>query len=69
MCYDIEEWCKIWKGIDLSVQNQHEEFNKFWLEHLKIWKICILMGCFCPKYLMLQLRKYRGVMFDGTQDW
>ena len=21
MCYDNEEWHKIWKGIDLSVQN------------------------------------------------
>ena len=27
------------------------------------------MGCFWPKYIMLQLRKYRAVMFDGTQDW
>ena len=27
------------------------------------------MGCFWPKYIMLQLRKYREVMFDGTQDW
>ena len=30
MCHDIEEWCKIWKGIDLSVQNWHEEFDEFW---------------------------------------
>ena len=22
-----------------------------------------------PKYIMFELRKYRGVMFDGTQDW
>ena len=29
MCHDTEERCKIWKGIDLSVQNWHEEFNKF----------------------------------------
>ena len=29
MCYDNEEWCKIWKGIDLLVQNWHEEFSKF----------------------------------------
>ena len=51
------------------VQNWHEEFNKFWPKHLKISKICTLMGCFWPKYIMLQLRKYREVMFDGTQDW
>ena len=36
MRYDNEERCKVWKGIDSSVQNQHEEFNKFWQEHSKI---------------------------------
>ena len=29
MCYGNEEWCKIWRGIDLSFQNWHEEFDKF----------------------------------------
>ena len=57
MCYDNEEWCKIWKGIDLSVQNWHEESNKFWPEHSKISKICTLMGCFWPKYIMFELKK------------
>ena len=51
------------------VESWHEEFNKFWPEHSKISKICNLMGCFWPKYLMLQIRKYRAVMFDSTQDW
>ena len=46
-----------------------KEFNKFWHKQLKISKICTLMGCFWPKYIMFQLRKYREVMFDGTQDW
>ena len=27
------------------------------------------MGCLRPKYIMLQLKKYREIMFDGTQDW
>ena len=31
--------------------------------------ICTLMGCFWPKNVMFELRKCRGVMFDGTQDW
>ena len=26
------------------------------------------MGCFRPKYIVLELRKYRRVIFDGTQD-
>ena len=62
-------WCKIWNRIDLSFQNWHEEFNKFWPEHSKILKICSLMGWFWLKYIMPQVEKYRGVMFDCTQDW
>ena len=57
MCHDNEEWCKIWRGIDLSVQNWHEEFDEFWPEHSKISKICTLMGCFWPKYIMFELKK------------
>ena len=68
MCYDNQEWTKIWKGSDSSVQNLHEKFNKFWPEHSKISKISTLKGCFWPKYKMFELRKYRGVMFDGIQD-
>ena len=30
MCHANEEWCKNWKGIDLSVKNRHEEFGEFW---------------------------------------
>ena len=69
MCYDNEEWYKIWKGIDLSVQNWHEEFNKFWPEHSKISNISTLVGCFWPKYMMFELKKYKGVLFDGTEYW
>ena len=29
LCHDNEEWCKIWRGIDLSVQIWHEEFDNF----------------------------------------
>ena len=66
---DNEEWCKIWRGIDLSFQNRYEEFDQFWSEHSKISKICSLMGSFWPKYIMSELKKYRGVMSDGTEDW
>ena len=69
MCHDNEELCKNWRGTDLLVQNIHEKFDKFWPEHSKISKICTLMGCFWPKYIMLELNKYRGVMFDGTEYW
>ena len=57
LCHDNEEWYQIWTGIDLSVQNWHEEFDKFWPEHSKISKICTLTGCFWPKYIMFELKK------------
>ena len=69
MCHDNEEWCKNWRGIDLSVQNWHEEFDEFWPEHSTISKICTLICCFWAKYIMFELKKYRGVIFDGTEYW
>ena len=33
---DNEEWSRIWREIDLSVQNWYEEFDEFWLKHSKI---------------------------------
>ena len=69
MCHENEEWCKIWRGIDLSFQNWHKEFDEFWLEHLKVSKIYTLMGCFWPKYIMFELKKYRGVIFHDTEEW
>ena len=40
----------------MSIQNLHEEFDKFWPEHSEILKICPLMGSFWRKY-MLELKK------------
>ena len=37
---------KLLKGIDLSFQNLHEEFDEFRPEHSKISKIFTLMGSF-----------------------
>ena len=69
LCYDNEEWYNTWRGIDLSVQNWHEEFDKFGHEHSKIPIICTLIGCFWPKYIILELKKSiaKGVMLDGTE--
>ena len=55
---DTEERWKIWRGIDLSLQNWHKEFDEFRLiENLQVSKIYTLMGCFWPKYIMLELKK------------
>ena len=69
LCQDIEEWCKVWRGIDLSVQNWQEKFDEFWPEHSKISKICTLMGFFWTKYIMFELRIYRGVLCHDNKIW
>ena len=55
--HDNEEWYQIWRGIDLSVQNWHEEFDKCWSKHWKISKICTLIGYFWPKYTIFELKR------------
>ena len=67
MCHENEKWCKIWRRIDLSFQNWHEEFDVFWPEHLKVSKNFILMGSFSAKYILLGLKKHRGVIFHETE--
>ena len=69
ICNDNKEWCKTRIGIDLSFQNWHQEFDKFWPEHSKVSKIYTLMGSFWTKYIMFELKKYRGVMFGDTEYW
>ena len=69
MCNDNEEWWKIWRGIGFLFQNWHKGFEEFWLEHWKDSKSYTLMGCFWRKYIILEVKKCRGVMFDGTEYW
>ena len=66
--HETEERYKIWRGSDLSFQYSHKEFNKIWPEHSKISKIFILMGSFSAKYILFELKKYRGVIFHETEE-
>ena len=68
MCHDNEEWCKMWRGIDLSFRNWHEEFDEVWPEHLKVSKIFILMCSFWAKYKWFELKKYRRAIFHETEE-
>ena len=65
--HETEEGYKIWRGIDLSFQNWHKEFDKFWPEHLKVSKIFTLIGSFWAKFILFELEKYRGVIFHETE--
>ena len=66
--HETEEGYKIWRGIDLSFQNWHKEFDEIWPEHLKVSNIFILMGSFWAKYILFELKKYRGVIFHETEE-
>ena len=66
--HDPEDWCKIWRKTDLLFQ-KWQEFGEFWPEHSKVSKICTFIGSYCAKYLMFDLKKYRGVIFHETERW
>ena len=66
-CHGNEEWYKIWRGSDLLFQNWHEEFAKFWPEHLKVSKSFILIWPFWAKYMLFELKKCRWVIFHDTE--
>ena len=66
--HETEEGYKIWKGIDFSFQIGHKEFDKIWSEHLKVSKIFILMSSFWAKYILFELKKYRGIIFHETEE-
>ena len=44
---------KEWKGCQISN-------DEFWPEHSKIIKICTLIGYFCPKHTMSELKKVQA---------
>ena len=69
MCTDTDEWCKIWRAIDLSFQNWHEKYYKFWLQALECLKSCTLMGSLWPKFIIFELKKYREIIFYDTKKW
>ena len=68
--HDTEEGYKIWRGIDVSFQNWHKKFDKFWPEHSKISKIFILMDSSWAKYIyiLFELKRYRGIISNETEE-
>ena len=46
----------------------NKEFDKFWPDHSKVSKIFTLIGSFWAKYVLFQLKKYRGVIFHETEE-
>ena len=66
--HDPEDWCKIWRKTSLLFK-KCQEFGEIWPEHSKVYKTCIFICSYCAKYLMFDLKRYRGVIFDDTERW
>ena len=46
-----------------------QKFGEFLSEHSKVSKIYTLIGPLREKYVMFDLKKYRGVIFHDTREW
>ena len=53
----------------MSFKNWHKEFDKFWSEHSKVSKMFTLGGSFWAKYILFELKKYKGVIFQDIEEW
>ena len=51
-----------------SFQNWRKEFDKFWPEQSKVSKIFTLMRSFWAKCILFELKKYRGAIFNETEE-
>ena len=68
MSHDPEDWWKIWRKTNLLFK-KWQEFGEIWPGSCKVSKTCTVICCYCAKYLMFDLKKYRGVIFNGTNGW
>ena len=66
--HETEEGYKIWRGINLLFKNWQKEFVKFWPERSKVSEIFTLMGSLWAKYILFELKKYRGVIVHEIEE-
>ena len=50
-------------------EKSEEELTNFDSRAWKVSKVYTLIGCFWPKYVMFELKKYRWVIFHNTRVW
>ena len=67
--HDTEQWCKFWINPDLVVSKMAWGIGWTLIRSLKSLKNCTLMSSFCPKHIIFQLEKFRGIMCHDTEGW
>ena len=66
--HGIEEWCKVSRKTDLWFHIWHMEFGDFDPTTQKSDNFTP-MGYFCSKYMMFELKMYRGFISHDTEQW
>ena len=46
-----------------------QKLNRNWPEHSKVSEMFTLIGSFWEKFIIFELKKYRGVIFHDTDKW
>ena len=65
--HDIEQWCKIWTNPDLVFWKITWGIGWTFIRAFESLKNYTLMGSFCPKHIMFQLKHFRGTMCHETE--
>ena len=69
MCHDNEVWCEISRGINLLFQKLTWEIWQILTRALGSLNNCTLVGSFWAKYIIFEIKKYKGVTFHDTEKW
>ena len=69
LCFKaLQSDIKFEKKLTLGSKNDRRNLVSFHPTTQK-YKNFTSMGYFCPKYMRLELKKYRGVIFHDTEQW
>ena len=59
--HDTNSNGKFEQTLTLRFQKWQKELGELSLEYSKVVQNCILIGSFCPKHIIFQLEKFRGI--------
>ena len=69
-CVEIEDWgFSVHFGLGFQENPIYSLHLRFSEDITKWCKVYSLMGCFWPKYIMFELKKYRRDTFHDTRVW
>ena len=68
MCHDMKIVAKFEEELTFRFKIDMKDLSNFDSTTQKSKKL-LFNGLLGPKYIMFELKRYRGSMFNGTEDW